>query len=115
MECPKLTEEEITKVYKVLETQLLKTSKEEKNMLHDVCNEYKKENEKLKKKIAKLEKVNNLHHETIDEYEREKEECYMCFYNEDEVQEMVENEIQKYIDSGHITSTINDTTKNLYQ
>ena len=56
-----LTENEITEVYKVLETQLLKTSKEEKNMLHDVCNEYKKENEKLKKKDAKLEKLNRLH------------------------------------------------------
>ncbi len=106
MDCPKLTENEIKEVYKVLETQLIKTHKEEKNMLHDVCNEYKEENEKLKKKIAKLEIVIKAHHEKIDEYEEKEEAYFMCFDNEDELAEYVEDSIDRYINSGHITSTI---------
>ena len=81
MECPKLTEEEIKEVYSVLETQLLKTSNEEKALLHKVCMEFKiekdkilKENGRLIKKIDKLERINQKLHEKID-YLEDSEYC----------------------------------------
>jgi hypothetical protein len=86
---------------------------ENNKLVFDVCNEYKKENislkqenEKLNKKILRLEKINGLHQEKIDEYEEREESYFMCFDNEDELAEYVEDSIDRYINSGHITSTI---------
>ena len=66
---------------------------ENNKLVYEVCNEYKKENIKLKEELEKLkEKI---------------EKCYMSFDNEDELAKYVEDSIDRYIISGHITSTIN--------
>ena len=67
-------------------------------LVFEVCNEYKKENiklkeqnEKLEKKIERLEQLNEIKNKSIDEYVEKEESYFMCFDDEDELAEYVEN------------------------